>query len=119
MVGSVAVTHKGSEVDVVFEPAPGFTLQDTRTYVGKSWVPGNEYPLVHSDLSAVRSDRVSASVTENQPVVVVAQATVCGVFPSTPSGSNTHASVRGGSVSSHDSQENWGSMLSTSIGKLW
>lgn len=117
MVGSVSVSHEGDEVDVIFETAEGFTLKETHTYVGKSWLPNlveySAYPLVNLQ-PMEKSDRIRASVMNYEPVVVVAHATVCGVFP--PSSEESHGSVRG--ATKHE-QQTWGALLGTSLGKLW
>lgn len=116
MVGSVVVRHRGGGVDVTFETSEGFTLKETHTYIGKTWLPNlaeyGSYPLVHTR-PLEKSDHVHALVTNDEPVVVVAHATVCGVFP--PS-AESHGSVRG---AAKQEQHTWDALLGTSLGKLW
>ena len=158
MVGTLSVSHTGSEVVVNFETSPDYWLKETNTYVGKTWLPSvdgketihpSQYSVVHelddSSEGQVSDSVVISGLKQDERVVVIAHATVCGSFPATTTtttsvggssssslvpdadGSATasaatttdsNTGLRGGTGSVHSPDQKWHSKLS-SLAKLW
>jgi len=91
MVGSLSVSNRGGgEVAVRYETAPSYWLKEVNTYIGTRWLPSVDgkqtvdpdlYPL-QQRLGSEVSHTVTAPLSNGEPVVVVAHATVCGFFSS-------------------------------------
>jgi len=102
MVGTMTVGYDGEEAVVTIDAGERLWLKEVQAYVGTSHLPISEdgletidpeaYPVVHTRMSLSRSFAVKDF--DGSPIYVVAEATVCGVFPAADDAN--HASVRGG-----------------------
>lgn len=107
-VGAMSLGYDGEEAVVTMDAAEGLWLKEVNSYVGSSPLPVTEdgtdsvdptdYPIVHQRMSLSRSFVVTDF--EDGPVYVVAEATVCGVFPKADVGGSETESSLGGFVES-------------------
>jgi len=87
-VGAMSVGYDGKEAVVTLDAGEGLWLKEVQAYVGSSRLPLDEdgsetidpddYPIMHERMSLSRSFVVADF--EDDPIYVVVEATVCGVF---------------------------------------
>jgi hypothetical protein len=100
VVGKMTVEYDGDEATVSIDAGERLWLKETNAYVGHSRLPMTEggaltidpehYPIAHHRMSMSRTFTVAD--LEDEPIYVIAQTTVCGIFPTEDA---HHAGVRG------------------------
>jgi hypothetical protein len=89
LVGRMSIEYDGNEATVSIDAGDGIWLKETNAYVGHSRLPVTEagaltidpaqYPVAFERQAMSRTFTVEE--LEDEPLYVIAQATVCGVFP--------------------------------------
>jgi len=90
-VGSVTVTYQDDEAAVTIDAGEQLWLKNVHAHVGHNRLPLAEdgsteiidpslFPVVHDRMSMSRSFTVG-DLEDGHPIYVVAEATVCGMFP--------------------------------------
>jgi von Willebrand factor type D domain len=101
-VGKMTVEFDGEEAVVSMEAGDRLWLKETKAYVGHTRIPVSEegmltidpeqYPISYDRMATTRTFAVGK--LGDKPIYAIAEATVCGVFPSDPELSSS-VGVRG------------------------
>lgn len=122
VAGTMSVDYNGEEAVVTVDAGDRLWLKETHAYVGTVRLPTDEetgaesvdpmhYPIVHKRMSMSRTFTITE--LNDQPVYVVAHATVCGIFPTSASEGEAPPSARIGGTrgGEKDGDGNWASYM--------
>merc|ERR1712137_345926 len=89
LVGRVTLTYEDGEAVGTMEAGEGLWFKNVHAYVGQAQLPVSEdsevidpfsYPVFHDRMSLSRTFSVGGF--DGSPIHFIAEATVCGIFPS-------------------------------------